>query len=137
MTLWVAEQAVDSLYYDLDEVDVLPLVEAADVVGVGGLPLMEDYVDVAGIVLDEEPVTHVLALAVDGQRLAVADVVNEEGDQLLRELVGTVVVGAVRHDGRHTVCVVVCAYEMVAAGLGCRVWEWGLYLVVSRKNYVP
>ncbi len=42
LTFRVAEKTVNGLDDDLDEVDVLPFVEAADVVGVGGLPLVED-----------------------------------------------------------------------------------------------
>ena len=45
-----AEQAVNGLDDNLDYVDVLPLVEAADVVGVGRLSLVEDEVDGAGVV---------------------------------------------------------------------------------------
>ena len=45
-----------------------------------------------------------------------AYVVDEERYQLLWELVGTVVVGAVGHDGGHPVGVMVGAYEVVRAG---------------------
>ena len=126
LTLGIAEKAVHCLDDDLYEVDVLPLVEAADVVCVGDLSLMEDEVDGTCVVFHKQPVADVLALSVYGQRLAVADVVDEEGDQLLGELVGTVVVGAVGDDRRHSVCVVVCAHEVVAAGLGCRIWGMGV-----------
>ena len=74
---------------------------------------MENHVDGAGMVFHEEPVAHVLALAIDRKRLLVADVVDKKRDELFGELVRTVVVGAVRHDGRHAVGVVECAYEMV------------------------
>ena len=118
LTLGIAEKTVHCLDDDLDEVDVLPLVETADVVCVGDLSLMEDEVDGARVVFHKQPVADILALSVDGQRLSVADVVDEEGYQLLWELVGTVVVRAVGDDRRHSVCVVVCAHEVVAACLG-------------------
>ena len=126
LTLGIAEKAVHCLDDYLDEVDVLPLVEAADVVCVGNLAIMEDEVDGTRVVFHKQPVADVLALSVYGQRLAVADVVYEEGYQLLGELVGAVVVGAVRYNRRHSVCVVVCAHEVVAAGLGCRIWGMGV-----------
>ena len=126
LTLGIAEKAVHCLDDDLYEVDVLPLVEAADVVCVGDLSLVEDEVDGTCVVFHKQPVADVLALSVYGQRLAVADVVDEEGYQLLGELVGTVVVRAVGDDRRHSVCVVVCAHEVVAAGLGCRIWGMGV-----------
>ena len=112
-----AEQLIDGLDDDLDNVDVLPFVESADVVCLGNLPVMENHVDGAGVVFDEEPVAHVLALAVNRKRLLVADVVDEERDELLGELVRTVVVAAVRHDCRHAVGVVERANEVVGTGL--------------------
>jgi len=75
LALLAAEQTVNGLDDNLDYVDVLPFVEAADVVCVGRLAFVEDEVDGAGVVFNIEPVTHVLALAVDWQRLLVADVV--------------------------------------------------------------
>ena len=74
---------------------------------------MEDEVDGTGVVLDEEPVAHVLALAIDGQRLAMADVVDEQRNQLLRELIGAVVVRAVGNDDGHAVSVVIGTHEVV------------------------
>ena len=124
------QQAVNGVDEDTDDVDVLPLVEAADVVGVGNLSSMENHVDGTGMVLHVEPVAHVLALAIDGKGTAMADVVDEEGDELLGELEGAVVVGAVRDDGGHAVGVVEGTHEVVAAGLGSRIGAVGLVLEV-------
>ena len=114
----VAEQTVHGLDNNLHDVDILPLIEAADVVSIARLALVENNIDGAGMVDHIEPVAHVLALAIDRQRLTVADIVDEEGDELLRELVGAVVVRAVGHQRGHAVGVVVGAHEVVAAGLG-------------------
>ena len=46
-----------------------------------------------------------------------ADIVDEQGYQFLRELVGAVVVRAVRNYGRHPVGVVEGTHEMVGGGL--------------------
>ena len=116
-----SEQPVDGPYEDVYDVDVLPLVESSDVVCLGNESFVEDGVDGARVVLDVEPVTHVLPLSVDGQRAAVPYVVDEERYEFLGELVWSVVVGAVCHDGGHAVGVVECADEVVAAGLACGV----------------
>ena len=50
-----------------------------------------------------------------------ADVVDEERDELLGELIGAVVVGAVGHDGGHAVGVVERTHKVVAAGLAGRI----------------
>ena len=128
LALRAAQQTIDRLDDDLDQIDVFPLVESADVVGLGHLAAMENQVDGPCVVLDVEPVADVLAFAVDGQRPAVADVVDEQRNQLLRELIGTVVVRAVGHQRRHAVGVVIGPHEMVARGLRCRVGAMGVIL---------
>ena len=79
LALLTSEQPVDGIDQHAYDVDVLPLVEAADVVSLGNHPLMEDEVDSPRMVFHVEPVAHVLALSVDRQRLAVADIVDEQG----------------------------------------------------------
>ena len=108
-----SEQTIDSVDYHLDDVDVLPLVESSDVVCLCHLALMEDEVDGSGVIYYIQPVAHILTLTIYWQWLAMTDVVDEQRNQLLRELVWTVVVRAVGHDGRHTVCVVESTDEVV------------------------
>ena len=130
LALLPSEQPVDGLYDNLDDVDVLPLVEASDVVCFGNASVVEDDVDGPCMVLHIEPVADVLPLAVYRLRFAVADVVNEEGDELFGELVGALVVRAVCDDGRHAVGIVVSPDEMVAAGLCCGVGAVGVVACV-------
>src|SRR5438132_730134 len=68
---------------ELDHLDVLVLVAAADVVGLAGLPLAQHELDPGAMVLDVEPVADLPAVAVDRERLAVERVRHEERDQLL------------------------------------------------------
>ena len=116
-----SEQTVNGIDDYFDNVNILPLIEATDVVGFGYFALMEDEVDGTGMVFYKEPVAYILAFAIDRQWLAVADVVDEEGYQLLRKLIRPVVIGAVSHDGRHTVGVMVGTDEMVAARFARRI----------------
>ena len=121
-----SQQAVDGVDDDPDEVDVFPLVEATYVVGLGCGAFVEDEVDGAGMVFDVEPVAYVLSFAVDGERLAMAYVVDEKGYEFLGELVGTVVVGAVGYYRGHAVGVVVGAYEVVARCFAGRIGAVGV-----------
>jgi hypothetical protein len=60
-----------------------------------------------------EPVAHILSLAIDRQGFVVADIVDKQGDQLLGELIGSVVVGAVGdHDGQ-VAGIVISSDEMI------------------------
>ena len=91
-TFFATKEPVNGIDDYLDDVDVLPLVEAADVVGFGYLAIVEDEVDGTGVIFYKEPVAHVLSFAIDRQGFAVADIVDEERYQLLRELIRAVVV---------------------------------------------
>ena len=64
-----------------------------------------------------QPVPHVLALAVDRQALAAQRADDDERDQLLGEMIGAVVVGAVGGEGRQSVSVMPGADEMIGSGL--------------------
>ena len=112
-----SKETVNGIDDNLDDVDVLPLVEATDVVGFCYFALMEDEVYGTGMVLYEQPVAHVFAFAIDGQWLAVANIVDEERNQLLWELVRTIVVRAVGYDGWHAVGVVEGTNKMVGTCL--------------------
>lgn len=117
LTLLTAEQTVDSLDEYVDDVYVFPFVEAADVVSVGNLSFVENEVDGTSVVFYIEPVAHILTLSVDRQRFAVTDVIDKQRNELFGELIRTIVVGTVGHDGRHAIGVVEGTHEVVAACL--------------------
>ena len=73
-----AEQSVNGLDYHLDDVDVLPLVETADVIGLGYLTLVENHIDGTGMIHYIQPVAHVLTLTIYWQWLAMTDVVDDQ-----------------------------------------------------------
>ena len=112
-----AKELIDGLDDDLDDVDVLPFVEAADVVSFSNFAVVENHVNRTGVVFDKEPVANVFALAVNRERLLVADVVDEQRNELFGELVRAVVVAAVRDDRRHAVSVVERTHKVVGASL--------------------
>ena len=118
-----AEQSINSLDNHLDDIDVLPLVETTDVVSFGNLTLVENHINGTSMIHNIQPVAHVLTLTIYWQWLAMTDVVDEQWNQLLWELVWTVVIRAVGHDGRHTVCIVESTHEVVRTCLRCRVWR--------------
>ena len=117
MALGITKQAVYGLDDDVDDINVLPLIEATDIVGLVRLALVEDEVNGTGMVLYIESVTHILTLSIDGKWLALTNIVNEERDQFLGKLIGTIIVGAVGDYRRHAVGVVIGTYEMVTARL--------------------
>ena len=121
LTFRSAEKPVNGPDQHPDDVYVLPLIEPSYVVRLGYFAFVENKVYSPRMVLHVKPVTHVLPLTVHRKRLAVPDVVDEQRDQLLRELVRPVVVRAVGNYRRHAVGVMERPHEMVAPRLARRV----------------
>lgn len=110
-------QFVEQRADGVDDLDVGLLVPAADVVGLAEPAGFEHAADGAAVVLHVEPVAHLHAVAIHGQRLAGQGVDDHQRDELLGEVEGPVVVGAVGGDDRQAVGVVPGAHEVVARGL--------------------
>ena len=136
-TLLAAQQTVYRVDYHLDDVNVLPLIETADVIGFCRLSVVENHVDGPRMIHHIQPVAHVFPLTVYWQRFAVTDVVDEQRNQFLRELIRPVVVRTVRHDGRHAVRVVERPHKVVAARLAGRVGAVRIILRILVEEILP
>lgn len=102
--------------------DVVPLAVRADQVGLADPALGQDRPHAAGMVLGVDPVAYVLALAVQLRPLALEDVRDLAGDELLHMLVRAVVVRAVGNCGPQAVRAGPRAHQHVGRGLRARVW---------------
>src|SRR4051812_41263408 len=80
-------QLVQRIADALDHGQVGALGRAADIVGLAGGARLEDGRPRPGVILDEEPVANVGALAVDRYRLA-REALDGEWHELLGEMVG-------------------------------------------------
>lgn len=101
--------------------DVVPLAVRADQVGLADPSLGQDRPHAAGMVLGVDPVAYVLALAVQLRPLALEDVRDLAGDELLHMLVRAVVVRAVGNSGPQAVRAGPRAHQHVGRGLRARV----------------
>ena len=110
----------------LDDIDVLHLIVAADVVDLALAALTHDQVDGLAVVLDIKPVANVEALAVDGEGLVMESVDDHERDQLLREVIGAVVVGTAADRHGQSVGPVIGQDQQVRGGLGAAVGAAGV-----------
>lgn len=80
-------ETIHGINHNLDDVNILPLVENTNVVGLSNNAFVENEVNSTSMILNEQPVAHVLALAIDRKWFAVTDVVDKERNQLLKELI--------------------------------------------------
>ena len=126
-------------------VQIAARLACADRVGGARLAVLEHPHQCRGVVLDEDPVAPVGAVAVDRQRLALQRVQRHQRDQLLGKLPGPVVVGRVGDDRRQPVGVVPRAHQMVGRRLAggiraARIVARGLgerRIVVRRARRTP
>lgn len=117
LTLLATKKAINSIDNNLDDVNILPFVEATDVVCFCYLTIVEDGIDSSCVIHYIQPIAYILALAIDREGLAMTDVINEEWYLLFGELIRTIVVGAIGHDSWHTVCVVEGTNKVIRTSL--------------------
>lgn len=114
----------------LDDLEVGSLVVSADVVDLAVAAVSDDQVDGVVVVTDIEPVTDVGTIAVDRKGFVMHRLLDHERDELLRELVGTVVVAASADGDRKTEGPMVCHDKEVCAGLAGGIrgagLDWGV-----------
>lgn len=113
MSFRMTEDTVHCLYHHLDEIDILPFVESADIVCLTVPAFVENEVNGTGVVFHIKPVADILTFAVDRKRFSVTDIIDEQWYEFFRELIRAIVVRAVGNDCRKAVCVVEGADEMV------------------------
>lgn len=101
--------------------DVVPLAVRADQVRLADPALGQDRPHAAGMVLSVDPVAHVLAPAVQLRPLALEDIRDLAGNELLHMLVRTVVVRAVGNRGPQAVRAGPRAHQHVGRGFRARV----------------
>ena len=94
---------------------------------------MQHELDAGAVILGVQPLPHLLAVAVDRQRLALEGVRDEERHELLRVLVRAVGVGAARDRGADAVGAAVGEHLQVASGLRRAVRARGAQRVVLER----
>ena len=106
----------------LHGVDIPHLIMAADIIDLSEPPLIQHKVNCLAVVVHIEPVPHIQPLPIDGQGLVVQRVDDHQGDQLLRELIRTVIVAASGDGHGQAVHPMVHQNQQIGRGLGGTVW---------------
>ncbi len=70
------------------------------------------------MILDKEPVAHILAIAVDGNWLFFEAAADGQRNEFFPVLAGAVIVAAVGNAGGEVIGVAVGAHEMIGSGFG-------------------
>ena len=111
--LGLAELTAD----DLNDIDILHLIVSADIVHLAHAALVDHKVDGTAMVLNIEPVSHILALAVYRERLVIQRIRDHKRDKLLRKMIRTVIIRAAADRYRQPVSPVVSQHQKVSPRL--------------------
>src|SRR5690554_365221 len=68
------------------------------------------------MIFNIKPVSHIFSFAVYWKRFVMTNIIDEQGYQLLRKLIGSVVVGTVGDHHRQTIGVMISPYKMIRGG---------------------
>ena len=102
-------------FYDID---VFHLVMSAYIVNLAYTSFVDDQVDGTAVILNIEPVADIFTLSVNREWFVVQSVGDHQRDQLFREVIRAVVVGAAADGHRQAVGSVVCENKKVSTCFG-------------------
>src|SRR6266478_8560924 len=97
----------------LNYIEVRALVPAADIVRLARPPFSKDQMKRSGMILDIEPVADIGAFPIDRKRLTLQGIENDQWNQLLRKMVWSIVIRAVRNDNRKAIGSMPCHGQMI------------------------
>ncbi len=112
---------IEVIAYGLHDLEIRTLRPAAHVVALARLAAFQDRDQRPGMILHIEPVPHVSALAIDGQRTPQEGVRDHQRDEFFRKVIRPVVIGAVGQQNRQSIGAVPCDREMIRGRLAGRV----------------
>src|SRR5215472_9166581 len=92
-----------------------------DIENRAGLGVFEGQCDGPAVVFNEQPVTLLQAVTVDGKGLVFLGVGDHERNEFFGELIGAVIVGAAKNDGRDAVGIPISSDEVVGGCFACSI----------------
>ena len=119
-----------------DDINVAHLIVSADVVNLSYPSLPDDQVDRLAVIFHVQPVADIEPLSVDRKRLVRQRVGDHQRDQLFRELVGAVVIGAAADRRRQAVGSVIRVYQQIRGCLRAAVGAGGMKRRILRKEEI-
>ena len=120
--LRLSEFSADQFY----NIDIPHLIMAADIINLTDAASSKDQVDRLAVILHIKPVSDIETLAVYRERLIMQRIGDHQRDQLLRELIRTVVVGAAADRHRKAIGPMICKDKQVCGSLRCAVRTAGM-----------
>ena len=99
---------------------------AADIVDLARRAGVDNASDAARVILNIKPVADIAAVAVNRNLATVQYARQAQRNQLFREVIRAIVIGAIAGRYLQAVCVLIRSHQVIAAGLARRVGRIGL-----------
>jgi hypothetical protein len=100
-----------------DNLKVCLFATAADAIGLPNLPCRSNNEERADMVFDIEPIAYIPPASVDRQTDALQGIDDDQGNELLRKVIGPIIVRAVGNECRQPVGMIPGADEVIRRGL--------------------
>ena len=107
------EQLADRLHNS----EIGALIATADVVSFANPAALNHVRERLSVILNVEPIAYVLTVAINRQRFVGEAPDDHVRDQLFREMIGAIIVGAIGNDGRQPIGLAPGAYQVIRRGL--------------------
>ena len=101
----------------MDGVEVGQFTSPTDIVSLSPAASFHYFPNGPAVVFDIQPIPHILAFTVDRQGFVIQCIENHQRNQFFRELVGTIIIGAIGNGYRKTVSFTVGPDQMIGSGL--------------------
>ena len=124
----LSQHFLEGIYDNLNDLYILLFIMSADIVCFKKPALLLYHIDGLCMILHVQPVAHILAVSVYGQLSSMKRIVDNQRNELLRELIRAIVVGAVSDVRREMIGIHIGFNKHVRAGLACgigavrRIW---------------
>jgi hypothetical protein len=118
----LVKRSTNALY----DLQVRALILSTDIVGFTWQSVLQDQIERFSVILDIKPVANIGTVPVNRQRLPFECVQNHQRNELLRELIRAIVIGAVGDDNWQTVRPMPCNRQMVGCRFGGRIRRGGI-----------
>ena len=116
-----ALRLVQFLADNLHNLNILLLIVTTDVVDFTNTTLVDNQINGLAVIFHIQPVTDVQAFTVNRERLVSQCISNHQRNQLLREMIRAIVIGATGNGHRQAVGTVVSQNQQVSGSLGAAV----------------
>ena len=130
------QQTVRYLDQYFDQIDILPFVKTADIIGIPDFPFMKNQIDSPCMIFDKQPIPDIFSFSIHRERLIMTNIINKQRNQFFGKLIRTVVIRTIRDLYRQTVSIVISPDKMIRRSFRSRIRRMRIVLGLFGKQFL-